>query len=151
MAPVLTPEGLEKIKKELDYLKNVKRQEISEKIEKAKELGDLSENAEYQEAKEEQGMMEARISELELLLKTAVVSDGNGKKDEVSIGSEIVVESKGIEQNFKIVGFNEADPSKGLISNESPLGSAFIGKKKGDKVEVEVPAGIIEYKILEIK
>lgn len=151
MSPVLTKEGLEKIKKELDYLKNVKRKEISEKIEKAKELGDLSENAEYHEAKDEQGMTEARIVELESLLKTAVVSENNGKKDEVNIGSEVTVSSKLGEQTYKIVGYNEADPSKGLISNESPLGQAFIGRKKGDKVSVEVPAGEIEYEIIEIK
>jgi len=151
MSPVLTKEGLEKIKKELDYLKNVKRKEISEKIEKAKELGDLSENAEYHEAKDEQGMTEARIVELESLLKTAVVSENNGKKDEVNIGSEVTVSSKLGEQTYKIVGYNEADPSKGLISNESPLGQAFIGRKKGDKVLVEVPAGEIEYEIIEIK
>lgn len=151
MSPVLTKEGLEKIKKELDYLKNVKRKEISEKIEKAKELGDLSENAEYHEAKDEQGMTEARIVELESLLKTAVVSENNGRKDEVNIGSEVTVSSKLGEQTYKIVGYNEADPSKGLISNESPLGQAFIGRKKGDKVSVEVPAGEIEYEIIEIK
>jgi len=151
MVPVLTPKGLEKIEKELDYLKNTKRKEVSEKIERAKELGDLSENAEYQEAKEEQGMMEARIAELEGLLRSAVVSDNHGRKDQISVGSDIVVKSKMGEQNFKIVGYNEADPSKGLISNESPLGSAFLGKKKGDTVEVEVPAGLIEYEILEIQ
>jgi len=151
MVPVLTQEGFEKAKKELDYLKTVKRKEISEKIEKAKELGDLSENAEYQEAKEEQGLTEARVVELENLLKTAVVSNGNGNKDQVSIGSEVVTNSKLGEQTFKIVGFNEADPAKGWISNESPLGKSLMGRKKGEKIAIEVPAGTIEYEILEIK
>jgi len=151
MTPVLTPEGKKKIEEELDYLKNTKRKEVSEKIEKAKELGDLSENAEYHEAKDEQGMMEARIVELENLLKNAVMTENDGKKDKVNVGCEVVVKSKLGEQTFKIVGFNEADPSKGFISNESPLGSAFMGKKKGEKVEVEAPAGKMEYEILEIK
>lgn len=150
MVPVITQKGKEKIEKELDYLKNTKRREVSEKIEKAKELGDLSENAEYQEAKEEQGMMEARINQLSNLLKTAVVTDGTKKKGEVSIGSKIVVRSKLGEQTFTIVGYNEADPSEGFISNESPLGSSFIGKRTGAKVEVEVPSGTIEYEVIEI-
>ncbi|HUT21907.1 MAG TPA: transcription elongation factor GreA [Candidatus Bipolaricaulota bacterium] len=151
MVPVLTPDGLEKIKKELDYLKNKKRREISEKIEKAKELGDLSENAEYHEAKDEQGMVEARIKELEGLLKSAVVSEASGSKEEVGVGSEVVVKSKFGEQTYKIVGYNEANPSAGFISNESPLGSAFLGKRKGQVVEVEVPAGVISYEIIEIR
>ncbi len=151
MTPVLTPEGREKIEKELDYLKNTKRKEVSEKIEKAKELGDLSENAEYHEAKDEQGMMEARIIQLESILKSAVVTENDGKTDKVNVGCEVVVKSKLGEQTFKIVGYNEADPAKGFISNESPLGSAFMSRKKGEKVNVEVPAGEIEYEILEIK
>ena len=151
MGPVLTPEGLKKVKTELEYLKKVKRKEISEKIEKAKELGDLSENAEYHEAKDEQGMVEARISELDALSKIAMVTEKTNNTDEVGIGSKVVVKSKLGEQTFEIVGYNEAEPSKGMISNESPLGSAFMEKKKGDLVEVEVPAGTIEYEIIEIR
>lgn len=150
MTPVLTPKGLKKAEEELDYLINTKRKEVSEKIERAKELGDLSENAEYHDAKEEQGMMEARISELKGLLKSAVITDNQGNKDQVSVGSEIVVKSKLGEQTYKIVGYNESDPAKGLISNESPLGGAFIGRKKGEKVTIEVPAGDIEYEIVDI-
>ncbi|MFZ5365592.1 MAG: transcription elongation factor GreA [Patescibacteria group bacterium] len=151
MVPVLTPEGLEKIKKELDLLKNVRRKEISEKIEKAKELGDLSENAEYHEAKDEQGLVEARISELESLIKSAVVTEKQGGHNMIAVGSEIKVKSPTGEKVFKIVGYNESNPAAGMISNESPLGSAFLGHKKGDKVQVEVPAGVITYEILEIK
>jgi len=147
-----TKEGLEKIKNELEALKKVKRKEISERIEEALKLGDLSENAEYHEAKDEQGMNEARIRELEEVIKNAVIiSSDKGQKRCVEVGCTIRVKYDGQEKEFTIVGPSEANPSRGLISNESPAGEAFLGKKIGDKVNIDVPVGKIEYKILDIK
>ncbi|MDD5341496.1 MAG: transcription elongation factor GreA [Patescibacteria group bacterium] len=147
-----TPEGLEKIKKELNDLKTVKRREITERIEEALKLGDLSENAEYQEAKDEQGMNEAKIRELEEVIKNAVIISGEkGKKKCIEVGCTVHVKFDGQEKEFTIVGPSEADPLKGFISNESPAGEAFLGKKVGDKVNLDAPAGIIEYKILDVK
>lgn len=147
-----TKEGLEKIKKEVEVLKKVKRKEISGRIEEALKLGDLSENAEYHEAKDEQGMNEARIRELEEVMRNAVlISDDKGQKKCVEVGCTIRVKYDGQEKEFTIVGPSEANPAKGFISNESPAGEAFLGKKIGDKVNLEVPLGTIEYKILDIK
>ena len=147
-----TPEGLAKIKKELDVLKKVRRKEIVERIEEAIKLGDLSENAEYHEAKDEQGLNEARIRELEEVIKNAVIISGEkGKKRCIEVGCTLRVKYDGQEREFTIVGPSEANPSEGFISNESPAGEAFLGKKIGDKVNIEVPAGVIEYKILDIK
>ncbi|MFH1326403.1 MAG: transcription elongation factor GreA [Candidatus Falkowbacteria bacterium] len=150
---VLTPEGKLKLEEELKNLKEVRRPEIIEKIEQAKELGDLSENAEYHDAKDQQGMIEARILEIEEIFKKAVITTGQEKATgKIQIGSSFVVEdSKGNQKELTLVGFNEADPANGRISNESPTGRAFIDKKQGDEVEVEAPRGIIKYKILEIK
>ena len=148
----LTPEGLEKLKKELNILKTTRRKEISERIEEALKLGDLSENAEYQEAKDEQGLNEAKIRELEEIIKNAVlISSEKSKKKCVEVGCTIRVKYDGQEKEFTIVGPSEADPLKGFISNESPAGESFLGKKIGDKVSIEAPAGTIEYEILEIK
>lgn len=148
----LTKEGLEKVQNELDYLKNIKRREISERIAEAVKLGDLSENAEYQEAKDDQGLNEARVRELEEIVNNAVViANGQGKKKSVDVGSTIVVKVSEKEREFTIVGPSEANPAGGLISNESPIGQAFIGKKIGDIAEVEAPAGTIKYKIIDIK
>ncbi len=147
----LTPEGLEKIKKELEYLKTVKRKEISHRIEEAIKLGDLSENAEYHEAKDDQGFNEARVRELESVLNSAVlISNEKCAKNTIGVGCTIKVKFDGKEKEFTIVGPSESDPLQGLISNESPIGQAFIGKKIGDMVEVEAPAGNIKYKILRI-
>ncbi len=147
-----TPEGLAKIKKELEFYKKVRRKEITERIEEALKLGDLSENAEYQEAKDEQGLNEAKIRELEEVLTNAVLISGEkGKKKCIEVGCTLRVKYDGQERDFTIVGPSEANPAKGFISNESPAGEAFLGKKIGDKVNIEVPAGIIEYKILDIK
>jgi len=147
----LTKEGLEKIKKELVYLKSVKRKEISDRLAEALKLGDLSENAEYHEAKDDQGLNEAKVRELEEVMKNAVViSNGKGGKKCVEVGCTIKVNLNGQEKQFTIVGPSEANPVKGLISNESPIGQAFIGKKIGDLAEVEAPAGVIKYKIIEI-
>ncbi len=149
----ITKDGLEKTKKEIEHLIKVVRPEIAMKIQKAKEYGDLSENAEYADAKEEQARVEGRIAELQHLVKHAVVIDDSQKNDGVvRIGSTIRVQfdSQG-EKEFHIVGSHEADPSNGKISNESPLGKAFLGKKVNDIVEIETPHNRIRCTILEIK
>jgi transcription elongation factor GreA len=148
---LITKEGYEKLKNELENLLKVKRPEIAKRIETAKELGDLSENAEYHEAKDSQAFNDGRIMEIQAILKNVKIVDSNGSKNEVSMGSTVEVKFNGEKREFKIVSFNEADPSEGLISNESPLGLAFLGRKKGDEVEVNTPKGIIKYKILNIK
>lgn len=150
-AQYFSEEGLEKLKQELNYLKNTKRQEIAKRLEHAKSLGDLSENAEYQEAKEEQSMMESKISELEEEVRNAVVIAKKTTSDQVEVGSAIRVSSERGEEFYTISGSDEADPVRGKISNESPLGRAFLGRKVGDEVEVKTPAGTTTYKIMEIK
>ena len=148
----LSPEGLKKLKEELERRKSL-RVEISEKIQEAKALGDISENAEYQEALSVQSFNEGRIFELEDILRQAQVVSNNftGHKHEVvEIGSQVKVESRFGVQQFAIVGSSEADPVKGFISDESPLGKAFLTHKKGEEVEVETPKGKAKYKILEI-
>ncbi len=146
----LTKKGLEKLKQELEYRKNEKRNEIRQRIEEAIKLGDLSENAEYHEAKDDQGFNEARIRELVEIIKKSIVINNNRDKSTISIGDTIKTGYDGKEKEFTIVGPSESDPLQGLISNESPIGKAFIGHKKGDVVEVETPSGIIKYKILSI-
>ncbi len=146
----LTSEGLAKLKSELKELKTVKRKEIAQRIQEAKELGDLSENAEYAEAKTEQAFIEGRIIELENILKNALVIKSDKNSDQVKVGSSLKVKTQTGELTLTIVGSNEADPTRGLISNESPLGQALLGRKVGDMVEVKVPAGIVKYSILEI-
>lgn len=148
---VLTPEGHQRAKQELDELKNVKRKEIAGRIQDAKELGDLSENAEYAEAKNEQSFVEGRIVELENLLKTAVVVDSPTDSTVVRVGSTVTVKGKNQAATYTIVGSNEADPSAGKISNESPLGKAFIGKRTGDSITVTTPAGETVYTVQNIK
>lgn len=148
----LTKEGLDKIRKELEILKTVRRKEISGKIEDALKLGDLSENAEYHEAKDEQGMNEARIRELEEVLNNAeVIKEEEGAKKCVSVGCTIEVKIDGSNRKYTIVGPSEADPGQGLISNESPIGQAFLGRKIGETVTVDAPAGTIKYKIISIE
>jgi transcription elongation factor GreA len=147
----ITTNGLEKLKEELSYLKTGKRQEISKRIQAAKELGDLSENAEYSEAKEQQALSEAKISELEETLKNIeMIDDRHSKSNIVQIGSTIKVKNGGTERVFTIVGSSEADPIEGKISNESPLAMSFLGHKVGEKVEVETPKGKTNYLILDI-
>lgn len=138
------------MKKELEEKKGPIRADITQKILEAKELGDLSENAEYTEAKELQGFNEGRIAELEGIIKDAVVIGPNHKHEIVAIGSTVKVESVHGEQKFTIVGPAESNPTQGLISNESPLGTAFLGHKRGEEVEVKTPSGVTKYKILEI-
>lgn len=153
---LLTREGLEKYEEELQYLKSVKMKEISQKIKEAKEQGDLSENAEYDAAKDEQGKVDARIKELEKLLKNAEVVDieqTDGKIAKVSFGCTVKLLDKELkeEMEYTIKGSSEADSLNGSISNESPLGKALIGAKKGDTIEVEAPVGIVKYKILDVR
>ena len=147
----ITKDGLEKLKQELIYLKTEKRQEISKRIQDAKELGDLSENAEYSEAKEQQALNEGKISETEEIIKNAQTISNNHNSNIVNVGSTIKVKNGKSERTFTIVGSNEADPSKGLISNETPLAISFLGQKVNNKVEVETPKGKVEYLIIEIK
>jgi transcription elongation factor GreA len=149
---IISPEGYQKLKNELNYLRTVKRKEIAERIERAKDLGDLSENAEYSEAKDAQALNEGRVIELTNTLKNVTVVDNKVKNShEVSMGSTITVKANNKERTYTIVSFNEADPINGLISNESPLGLAFLGKKKGDKVKVQTPKGEVNFQILKIK
>lgn len=147
---IVTPEGLEKLKTELEYLKTEKRKQVSDRIKTAKEFGDLSENAEYQEAKDEQAFTEGKILNLENLIKTAVVADKNDD-DQINVGNTIKVDREGQTLEFTIVGSTEGDPSNGKISVESPLGQAFVGKRLNEEFVVDLPAGKIQYKILEIK
>ena len=150
---ILTYEGLKKLEDELENLKVVRRKEVSQKIKEAREQGDLSENAEYDAAKDEQRDIEARIEELEKILKNAeVVVEEEADLDKVSIGCSVKILDCEFDEEleYKIVGSTEANSLKGKISNESPLGAALIGKKVGEIVKVEAPAGEIEYKIVEI-
>jgi len=143
---ILTKEGKEELEKRLEFLKVTKRAEITERIKTAREFGDLSENAEYDAAKNEQAMIEGEIREIEEKLKHAVIiKDGAIKKGLVSLGSKVdfVIEETGELQTYEIVGTTEADVEAGRISNESPIGNALLGRKAGDRVSVVVPAGII--------
>ncbi|EKD76533.1 MAG: Transcription elongation factor [uncultured bacterium] len=147
----VTPEGLEKLKSELEYLKTTKRKDIAGRIATAKELGDLSENAEYSEAKEEQSLVESRVLELEETLRRVKMIEKNKSSKTVVIGSHITVSDKANKNHeFDIVGSNEADPANGKISNESPLGKAFLGHKVGDEVKVVVPKGTLLYTLKKI-
>lgn len=143
---ILTNEGLEKLKKELTHLKRVRRPEIAERIRHAKDFGDLSENAEYHEAKEEQAFVEGRIIELEHLIKIGHVVTKPGSS-EVGVGSEVYLERDGVQYTFTIVGATESDPSIGKISLESPLGQSLLGKKVKDVVELTTPGGVMRYTI----
>ena len=146
----LTSQKLKEIIKELNELKQ-KRGEISERIKIAQDMGDLSENAEYTEAKETQAFNEGKIREFEEVVKNAVIISRKSSCDSVEVGCEITVQNKVGKRTFIIVGSQEANPTEGKISNESPLGRAFLGKKKGDEVFVQTPNGKIHYKILEVK
>ncbi|MCR5597454.1 MAG: transcription elongation factor GreA [Lachnospiraceae bacterium] len=151
----LTRAGLEKYERELDELKLVRRKEVAQKIKEAKEQGDLSENAEYDAARDEQRDVEARIQELEAMLKDVEVIDvesKNGKLTRVSFGCSVKIQelSSGEEMTFAIKSANEAKSLSGVISDESPLGRAILNAKKGDKVSVEAPMGTLEYKVLDM-
>jgi transcription elongation factor GreA len=148
----VTPEGLKQIKDELDNLKTVRREEVAIKLEIAIKQGDLKENADYHDAKEEQGFIEARIRQLESMLGRAKLIEAQGPSNVVRVGSTVTVSEDGIDEleTYTIVGAHEADPSKGRISNESPIGSALLGAKKGQKVSALTPAGQIHFTIHEI-
>ncbi len=150
---ILTADGVKQLEEELEYLKIVKRKEITEKIKEARSYGDLSENAEYDAAKEAQATMEQRVVEIENMLKNATVVDAsNTPKDIVSICSTVKIYDIEFEEEmeYTIVGSTESDPSKNKISDESPIGRALLGKKIGDTVEAETPGGTISLKILDI-
>ena len=151
MGKFITEEGLKKIKDELENRKVTIRQSIANAIKEAKEQGDLSENAEYSEAKRQQAENEARIAELEFMLKESTVVKYDKTSGGVQMGSKVKVKFDGSEMEFQIVGSNEANPSEMKISNESPMGKAFMGHVKGDKVEVDTPAGKMKYEILDVK
>jgi transcription elongation factor GreA len=149
---ILTKAGLKKLEEELEHLKFTKRKEIAERIKQAKAFGDLSENAEYDDAKNEQAFVEGRILQLEQMLRNARVIDNSGPSDAVTVGSTVRLNdlSAGSEISYMIVGSAEADPMRDRISNESPVGQALIGRKKGETVTIRVPAGTLKYTILEI-
>lgn len=151
---VLTESGLKKLEEELDYLVSVRRNEISEQIAVARGFGDLSENAEYDEAKKEQAKVEEQITRLQATIRTAiVVADDEITTEKVSIGTIVKVKDldDGETYEYAIVGANEADPMENKISNESPVGAGLIGMKKNQTVEIAIPAGILRYKIMSIK
>ncbi|MBI2056120.1 MAG: transcription elongation factor GreA [Candidatus Sungbacteria bacterium] len=147
----VSEEGLSKLKQELNELKTARRKDIAVRLEHAKSLGDLSENAEYQEAKEEQSLLESEIAELEETIRNAVLIQKTNDTDRVRVGSTIRVNSVHGDETFTIVGSEEADPVGGKISNESPLGKSFLNRKPGDKVEVKTPGGLTLYEIAEIQ
>lgn len=147
---IISQEGYEKLKQELELLTKTRRREIADRIQAAKDLGDLSENAEYSDAKDAQAFNEGRIGEIETLLKTVTVVAGGGAK-EVGMGSTVTVKADGKSKTYTIVSFNEVDPTTGKISNESPLGKAFLHKKKGDVVKVSTPKNEVQYEIIDIK
>lgn len=151
---LMTYAGLKKLEDELHDLKVVRRKEVAEKIKEAREQGDLSENAEYDAAKDEQRDIEARIEELEAILKNAeVVVEDEADTERINLGCKVLVYDEEFDEKveFKIVGSTEANSLQGKISNESPLGKALIGAKVGDMVSVEAPAGMMEYKVLKIE
>ncbi len=151
---ILTSEGLKKLEDELDELIVVKRKEVAQKIKEAREQGDLSENAEYDAAKDEQRDIEARIEEIEKILKNVeIVDEDEVSTDSINIGCKVKILDIEFDEEltYKIVGSTEANSLKGKISNESPVGKALIGKKVGDMVTVETQMGLIEYKVLDIQ
>jgi transcription elongation factor GreA len=151
---ILTAEGLQKLQDELDELKTVHRKEVNDRIRQAKEYGDLSENAEYEDAKQEQAFIEGRIQKLEQMIRNSrIIDESEYAADEAHIGATVKVKDLKNNENyeFHIVGSAEADPSAKRISNESPLGRALIGHKKGETVDVATPRGVVKYKIEAIK
>ena len=154
-AILVTKAGLERLKAELQEYKEVRRKEVAARLKEAIAYGDLSENSEYEEAKNEQAFVEGRIVELENMIKNAqIISDDKSGQNTVQIGTTVTVQNvteNDDAETYTIVGSTEADPVNSKISNESPIGSAILGKAKGDTVKVKVPAGVFEYKILKIK
>ncbi len=154
MVHLLTVEGKKQLEEKLNYYKTVRRVEVSKKIGAAREFGDLSENSEYDAAKEEQAQVEAEIREMEdILLTCQIIDTKEGTTDKVSIGSTVKLYDEEFDEElqYKILGSTESDPANGIISNISPVGSALLGHKKGDVVKVKMEGGEIAYKILSIK
>lgn len=154
MPHYLTKEGLQRLKQEFAHMKTVARKEVIERIAEARELGDLRENAEYAEAKDDQAMLESKILEYESMIKNAVIIDEIQSRSgtaHVQIGATVTVKYDSQQASYQIVGSEEADPLARRISNESPLGRAFLGKRVGEKVLVKVPRGDFEYVIVDIK
>ncbi len=149
----LTPEGAEELKRELELLLTVRRPELARKLKEAVADGDLKENANYHDAKEQQAFMEGRIQYLENILRSAVIISNNGGSDEVRIGSAVTIVEDGMdeEETYLIVGAAEANPREGKISHESPIGAALLGKKKGSKVKVKTPGGEMTFKVKRIQ
>lgn len=150
---MLTAQGLKQLEEELDYLKGEKRREIAEKIKVARSYGDLSENSEYDDAKNEQAIMEARIATIEANLKNAVLIDEDEISNEhIHIGSRVTIENlkSNKKYEYKIVGSNESNPKDGKISDESPIGKGLLGYSIGDVVEIETPSGVLTFKVLNI-
>ncbi|MFQ5857762.1 MAG: transcription elongation factor GreA [Anaerolineae bacterium] len=149
----LTPEGRKKLEEELEYLRTIKRRDIAELIASAKEEGDISENAAYDEAKNQQAFLEGRIQDIKRILNNSVIIDEtDGPTNVVTIGSHVTVVEEGYDEaeTFRIVGSAEADPSQGLISNESPMGKALLGHRVGDHVTVKTPGGVLGFEIRNI-
>jgi len=151
MPTYISATGLEKLKEEMETRRKITRKEIAERISDAKELGDLSENFEYHDAKEQQALNEGRILQLEAMIVDAAIVEQQSGGDVIELGSTFVVDLDGNQKKFELVGFAEADPISGKISNDSPLGKNFIGCKTGEVVKVTVPSGTKQYKIVEIK
>ncbi|MFA6992070.1 MAG: transcription elongation factor GreA [Candidatus Gracilibacteria bacterium] len=152
---LVTKDGLDKLVEELEYLKNVRRKEVAGRIKEAISYGDLSENSEYEEAKNEQAFVEGRILELEEKIKNAkIISDRSKVTKTVRLGSTVhlrnITKKRDEVEVYKIVGSEEANPFEGKISNESPIGSSLLDKKKGDSIKVHVPAGVVEYEIAKL-
>ncbi len=148
----LTPEGEAKLKAELEELKGPRREELSIRLRSAIQMGDLSENADYHKAKEDQGFLEGRIQEIEFLLRNVVTIEKNVNRDVVSVGNYVTIQEGSFSpEKYHVVGAREADPRNGRISNESPIGRALMDHKIGDEVEVETPGGRIKFKILKIE
>ena len=153
MQKTVSRAGYEKLQEEREYLVTVRRKEVAQKLKEARSFGDLSENAEYDEAKNEQAILESKINELELLIANAiVVEDDEISTDEIGVGSIIKIKDLELNEieNLQIVGTTESDPKNGKISDESPIGKAALRKKVGDVFEVEAPAGILKFEVLEI-
>ncbi len=154
----LTPAGYRKLEEELNYLRQVRRLEVAKRLHEALEEGDVLENAELEDARNEQAFVEGRILTLETILRNAVIIENEGPKETVGLGSRVTVvditageAQNAVTETYHIVGSTEADPTQGLISNESPLGQALMGKRVGDSIEVNAPDGILTFKIVRIE
>jgi transcription elongation factor GreA len=148
----LTREGYQKLEQDLNYLRTVRRQEVARRLHQALEEGDILENAELEDARNEQAFLEGRILTLESILRNAIIIEENGPHEMVGLGSHVtIVEDDRPSETYHIVGSAEADPAQGLISNESPMGRALIGRKVGDIAQVNAPDGVLVFKIVEIR